>query len=238
MAASSFPLILCLETSTKVCSVALGQNGKLLALKESLDEKYSHSENLTLYIEDVCRQAAVSLQEIDAVAISKGPGSYTGLRIGVSAAKGLCYALNKPLIAVNTLEAMAAGQISNLKSKVSNLYCPMLDARRMEVYCAVYDENMKVVFPTSAIIVDENFISKVLYSQSSILNSQFIFFGDGAEKCKEKIAQPNARFVGNIFPSAQHLIPLAEKNFSEKKFEDLAYFEPFYLKDFVSGSAK
>src|SRR4051812_22300499 len=127
---------LCLETSTKSCSVALGQNGKLLALKESLDDKYSHAENLTLYIEDVCKQAKISLKYVDAIAVSKGPGSYTGLRIGVSTAKGLCYALDKPLIAINSLQAMAFGQISRLKTKDSGLLCPMIDARRMEVYCA------------------------------------------------------------------------------------------------------
>ncbi len=230
--------ILCLETSTKSCSVALGQNGKLIALKESIDAKHSHAENLTRYIEEVCRQARIHLKDIDAVAVSKGPGSFTGLRIGVSTAKGLCYALDKPLIGISSLEAMAAGQVSSLKSQVSSLFCPMIDARRMEVYCALYDENIKEICPASAEIVDENFISKVLSNKSHIshFTSPLYFFGDGAEKCKSQIKSTNAIFIDGINPSARFMIPLAEKYFDEKKFENLAYFEPFYLKDFFTPS--
>ena len=220
-------IILCLETSTKVCSVALGQNGKLLALKESLDEKHSHAENLTLYIEEVCSQAKISLNDIDAVAVSKGPGSFTGLRIGVSTAKGLCYALDKPLLAINSLEAMALGQVKSQKSKVKNLFCPMIDAKRMEVYCAVYDEQLNEIKKTSAEIIDENSFSDLL------VKNKIYFFGDGSEKCKAKIIHPNAIFLDNVNPSAQFMLPIAEKYFAEKKFEDVAYFEPFYLKDFV-----
>ena len=230
--------ILCLETSTKACSVALGQNGKLLALKESLDENYSHSENLTLFIEDVCKQAKIKLQDVDAIAVSKGPGSYTGLRIGVSTAKGLCYALDKPLIAINSLEAMAAGQISILNTQYPTLLCPMIDARRMEVYTAVYDEKMNEIFPTSAEIIDETFLSKIGNAQYSIHNTQYYFFGDGAAKCKQIISHPNAIFINDINPSAKSMLPIAEKYFSEKRFEDVAYFEPFYLKDFVDTSKK
>jgi len=221
------PKILCLETSTKVCSVALGQNGKLLALKESLDEKHSHAENLTIYIQEVCSQAKISLNDIDAVAVSKGPGSFTGLRIGVSSAKGLCYALNKPLIAINSLEAMAVGQNSRLKTKDSRLFCPMIDARRMEVYCAVYDERLNEIKKTSADIIDENSFADLLQKH------KMFFFGDGSAKCKSKIKNPNAVFIDDANPSAQFMIPIAEKYFGEKKFEDVAYFEPFYLKDFV-----
>ncbi len=220
-------LILCLETSTKACSVAIGQDGKLLALKESLDEKHSHAENLTLYIQEVCKAAKVSLNDIDAIAVSKGPGSFTGLRIGVSTAKGLCYALNKPLIAINSLEAMAFGQISNLKSQVSILFCPMIDAKRMEVYCAVYDEHLNEMKKTSAEIIDENSFSDLLQKH------KMIFFGDGAEKCKFKITHTNAVFIDNVHPSAQFMILIADNYFSEKRFEEVAYFEPFYLKDFV-----
>ena len=220
--------ILCLETSTKACSVALGKNGKLLALKESVDEQYSHAENLTLYIEDACKQANIRLKDVDAIAVSKGPGSFTGLRIGVSAAKGLCYALDKPLIAINSLEAMAAGCV-NLKAPTGNpksLFCPMIDARRMEVYCAVYDEKMNELKKTSADIIDADSFSDLLQK------GKVCFFGDGAEKCKGAISHPNAIFLEGVNPSAQFMLPIAERYFSEKKFEDVAYFEPFYLKDF------
>ncbi|MBI4945247.1 MAG: tRNA (adenosine(37)-N6)-threonylcarbamoyltransferase complex dimerization subunit type 1 TsaB [Bacteroidetes bacterium] len=222
-------LILCLETATKSCSVSLGQNGRVLALQESLDERYSHAENLTLYIEEVCKQAKLPLQKVDAIAVSKGPGSFTGLRIGVSTAKGLCYALEKPLIAINTLEAMAVSFI-NQKPETRNqkhVFCPMIDARRMEVYCAVFDEYLNEIRKTSADIIDENSFADLL------LKHKIIFLGDGAEKCRLKISHPNAIFINDIHPSARFMLPLAEKYFSEKKFEDLAYFEPFYLKDFV-----
>jgi tRNA threonylcarbamoyladenosine biosynthesis protein TsaB len=223
----AYPLILCLETSTKVCSVALGQNGKVLALKESSDEKYSHAENLTVYVQEVCKQAKISLKDIDAIAVSKGPGSFTGLRIGVSTAKGLCYALGNPLIGINSLEAMAEGQVKSQKLKVKSYFCPMIDAKRMEVYCAVYDEQLNKIRKTSAEIVDENSFFDLL------VKNKIYFFGDGAEKCKLQITHPNAVFIDNIHPSAQSMPAVAEKYFSEKKFEDLAYFEPFYLKDFV-----
>jgi len=223
------PLLLCLETATKACSVALAQK-MLLSLKESSDENYSHAENLTLYIQEVFKQADVDLKNVDAVAISKGPGSFTGLRIGVSTAKGLCYALDKPLIAINTLEAMAQGmstQILNSSSSLPTLFCPMIDARRMEVYCAVYDEQLNEIKKTNAAIIDETSFSELLKKY------KIIFFGDGAEKCKSKINHPNAVFIAAVQPSAQFMIPLAKKYFLEKKFEDIAYFEPFYLKDFV-----
>lgn len=223
--------ILCLETSTKACSVALGQNGKLLALKESTDEQYSHAENLTLYMEDVCKEANFRLNDVDAIAVSKGPGSFTGLRIGVSAAKGLCYALDKPLIAINSLEAMAAGCLRLPSSIIHfpSLFCPMIDARRMEVYCAVYDEKLNAVKETSADVIDERSFSALLEK------GKVYFFGDGADKCRSAITHKNAVFIENISPSAQFMIPIAEKYFTEKRFEDVAYFEPFYLKDFVGA---
>ena len=173
-------LILCLETSTKSCSVSLGQNKKLLALKESLDEKHSHAENLTLYIQEVCSQAKINLKDIDAVAVSKGPGSFTGLRIGVSTAKGVCYALNKPLIAINSLEAMAVEQISKHTPPSTHLFCPMIDAKRMEVYCAVYDDHLNEIKKTSAEIIDENSFSDLLRKH------KMFFFGDGSLKCKSQ----------------------------------------------------
>ncbi len=223
----SAPLLLCLETSTRVCSVALGQNGKAIALKESSDEKFSHAENLTVYIKEICHEEKISLRDIDAIAVGKGPGSFTGLRIGVSVAKGLCYALEKPLIAINSLEAMAVGQIINHKQQTSTLFCPMIDAKRMEVYCAIYDAQMNEIKKTSAEIIVENSFSDLLEK------NKMIFLGDGSGKCKTIITHPNSIFLTGISTSAKNMIPLAEKYFSENKFEDAAYFEPFYLKDFV-----
>jgi len=228
--------ILCLETSTKACSVALGRDGKLLALKESIDEKHSHAENLTIYIQEVCSEAKINFKDIDAIAISKGPGSFTGLRIGVSTAKGLCYALNKPLVAINSLRSLSLALSQGEGIKIlplgedlggAALFCPMIDARRMEVYCAVYDEQLNEIKKTSADIIDENSFADLLEKHT------MIFFGDGAAKCKSKITHSNAMFIDNIFPSAQFMIPIAGNYFAEKRFEDVAYFEPFYLKDFV-----
>lgn len=221
------PLLLCLETSTRSCSVALAKNGTLISLKESFDEKYSHAENLTVYIQNVCAQAKTDLKDIDAVAVSKGPGSFTGLRIGVSTAKGLCYSLNKPLIAINSLEAMAVQVSTSPFFKHKGLLVPMIDAKRMEVYCAVYDENMHEIKKTSAEIINEDSFSELLKGR------KIYFFGDGAEKCKAMITHPDAVFIQNIYPSAQFMVPVAEKYFFNKTFEDVAYFEPFYLKDFI-----
>lgn len=232
-------LILNLETATTVCSVSLAKDGKLLALKEQNGD-YSHAENLTVFIEDVCKQANISLKEVDAIAVSKGPGSYTGLRIGVSTAKGLCYSLDKPLIAVDTLQYMAIAQkllvnvtLSGVEESQSSLFCPMLDARRMEVYCAIYDLDGKQIKETAAEIIDE-------HSFSSLLNEHTIyFFGDGAAKCKETFSQnSNAIFINDVVPSAKNMISLSEQAYNAKQFEDVAYFEPFYLKDFVAGKKK
>ncbi len=361
-------LILNLETATTVCSVSLAKDGQLLALTEKNGE-YSHSENLTLFIEDVFQKSGFKLSDIDAIAVSKGPGSYTGLRIGVSTAKGLCYALNKPLIGINTLKhlslALSEGEgtlpshrtprffttgkldwttlISNAKqnraeqtetekiiwhhiranklgikfrrqhpidkyivdfvciekrliveidgkvhdfqkqedeertcelnkigfrvirfsnndvianidgvivsiqnelsSPITSLsfgegrgevfFCPMLDARRMEVYCAIYDSANNEIKPTSAEIIDE-------LSFSDLLKKNVIyFFGDGAAKCKNILSDnENARFIDGIFPSAKNMVSLSEQAFINKQFEDVAYFEPFYLKDFVAGKKK
>lgn len=241
--------ILNIETATKVCSVALAKDGGLLALKE-VNGDYSHAENLTVFIEDVCKQANVKLSDVDAIAVSKGPGSYTGLRIGVSTAKGLCYSLDKPLIAINTLEHLSCSlsthftsglngpppDLSNISLDIPNLpflSCPMIDARRMEVYCAVYDSASNEIISTTAKIIDEDSFSDLLEK------NRIFFFGDGASKCKEALSKnKNAIFLDDISPSAKDMIRLSEKAYSEKKFEDVAYFEPFYLKDFVAGKKK
>jgi tRNA threonylcarbamoyladenosine biosynthesis protein TsaB len=222
-------LILGLETSTKICSVAISKGDKLLALKEEGGE-YSHSEKLTVFIQNVLKEAGLNLDEIDAIAVSKGPGSYTGLRIGVSVAKGLCYALNKPLISVDTLQAMALG-VS--KQQESDLYCSMIDARRMEVYTALFDINNNVVEPVSAKIIDENSFSE------NLKENKVLFYGDGADKCKEVLStNSKAIFSEKGLPSAQYINRIALEKFNKKDFEDVAYFEPYYLKDFIATTPK
>lgn len=226
---SSGPLLLCLETSTRACSVAVVRDQVVLALKESADENYSHAENLTVYIQEAIVRAGVHMHDLDAVVAGKGPGSFTGLRIGISAAKGICYALNKPLIGLNSLEIMAHGVLADLPKVTPFLLCPMTDARRMEVYCAMYDAHGKTVKETAAEIIGPT-------SFSEQLNKQVVyFFGDGASKCKDILTHPNARFIDGILPSAKHMGDLAQRRFIKKEFEDLAYFEPFYLKDFIGA---
>ena len=223
-------LILSIDTSTKVCSVALHQDSKLLAVNELYTEK-SHSGMLTTLCENVVKYAGFSLKSLDAFAVAKGPGSYTGLRIGVSTAKGFCFALDKPLIAVNTLEAMAY-QLKDFYDE-THLLCPMIDARRMEVYCQVLDNQMNVISETEAKIIDE-------LSFSELLNeNQLVFFGDGATKCKAVITHKNAIFLNTeIHPSAKTVGLLATNSFEESLFENIVTFEPFYLKDFVGIQPK
>lgn len=224
-------LILNLETATTVCSVALAKDNQLLVLKE-VNGDYTHAENLTSFVEQATQEAGFSLTDVDAVSVSKGPGSYTGLRIGVSTAKGLCYALDKPLIALNTLEHSAYG-CAIKTGEADALFCPMIDARRMEVYCAVYDKLNKVIRSTAAEIIDEHSFHELLKKH------RIYFFGDGAEKCKSVLAKhSNAVFIDHLYPSASNMITLSEKSFNAKEFEDIAYFEPFYLKDFVAGKKK
>ncbi|WP_158827818.1 tRNA (adenosine(37)-N6)-threonylcarbamoyltransferase complex dimerization subunit type 1 TsaB [Mucilaginibacter lacusdianchii] len=221
-------LILQLETATTACSVALTDNGQLLAHKE-LNERNIHAEVITVFIEDVLKAAGKSYAQLDAVAVSSGPGSYTGLRIGVSTAKGLCFALDKPLIAVETLQAMADGMAAqNADSDI--LLCPMIDARRMEVYTAIFDATGKRIRPTSAEIIDENSFSDLLAEH------KILFFGDGAEKCKAVLqGNPNANFATDFVNSARYITTGAVAKFKNSDFEDVAYFEPFYLKDFIAG---
>lgn len=222
--------ILCIETASQVCSVSLSINGKFSGLKET-NEKNAHSSVLTRFIQELIRGNNILLSDLDAIAISMGPGSYTGLRIGVSTAKGLCYSLEKPLIAINTLESMTAGIIQQIQFdlKSDDLYCPMIDARRMEVYTALFTVDGNEYRKTSAKIIDESSFSDLLAKQ------RIIFFGDGANKCKAFLSHPNAIFYEEFLPSASHLTDLANKKIMNSEFEDVAYFEPFYLKDFVAG---
>ncbi len=221
-------IILNIETATKNCSVSLSKNEEILSLKELNEGKFSHSEKLHSFILEVLDSAGLSMGDLDAVAVSKGPGSYTGLRIGVSAAKGLCFALNKPLISVPTLENIAL-QIS---LKEDELAVPLLDARRMEVYSAVYDKDHRQIRATEAEIISET-------SFQGFLKKGIVYFvGDGAEKCKEVIRHDNARFLPSVYPSAREMAIIAARKFKSEDFEDVAYFEPFYLKDFVAGKPK
>jgi len=218
-------IILCIETSTRNCSVCLFDSNKIISFKENLSEKFSHSEMLTVLIKSMLEDKKVSINDLDAIAVSKGPGSYTGLRIGVSTAKGLCYGLNIPLISISTLHAMAYQGINLVKS---NYYCPMIDARRLEVYAAVFDSKANLVRDIQADIVDE-----VTYSL--FLDKKVVFFGDGSSKCKSLINHKNAIFLDGIYPSAKNMGAIAFNSFISKDYEDLAYFEPFYLKDFIAG---
>lgn len=219
-------LILQLETSTSSCSVALSLDGNVIAFRE-INERNAHAGYLTLFIEEVLAEAGVKMNELSAVAVSMGPGSYTGLRIGVSTAKGLCYALDIPLIAISTLKAMAHG-LKDLGVDKSVLYCPMIDARRMEVYSAVYSQQLEEILPVEARIIDENSFADLLESQ------QVVFFGDGAMKCQETLSKSsNAIFFPNFINSAKDFSTLALERFTRESFEDVAYFEPFYLKDFL-----
>lgn len=222
-------LILNIETSTEVCSVTIANNGELLHKKETL-EGLSHSELLTVFIEDLFVENNLKLSELDAVAVSKGPGSYTGLRIGVSVAKGLCYGLEIPLIAVNSLETM--GTHAAINSTENMLFCPMIDARRMEVYTALYNANGEEIKPVSAEIIEDDFLAEYLN------NNKILFFGNGAEKCKTKITHRNAIFNGPQKTSAQFMQKLTQEKYNKKEFEDVAYFEPFYLKNFVATIPK
>jgi len=221
-------IILAIETTTKNCSVALFDNGILVQLKERNSGDYSHAEQLTLFIKEVLRESNITLKEVDAIALSMGPGSYTGLRIGTSTAKGLCYALGIPLISISTLKAMAFGMS---KAQQSELLCPMIDAKRMEVFAAIYDKNNKEVREVRADIVDKE-------TYAEYFNKSVFFFGDGAIKCKQIINNTNAKFMEGIYPSAKDLGALSYQKFVNKDIEDVAYFEPYYLKDFVAGKKK
>lgn len=222
------PVILSLETSTDVCSVALHADGAVLG-QEEIHEPQIHAARLAPAIRNVTARAAVSFGDIQAVAVTSGPGSYTGLRIGTSTAKGLCYALDIPLIAVGSLDLLAfQGNAFNAQNA---LLCPMIDARRMEVYCLVADPALNVLEPTSARVIGESSFAELLNS------SKVLFFGNGAGKCKAVVRHHNAVFLDNVVPLASFLGLIAEKKFAAGDFEDLVGFAPFYLKEFVAKQA-
>ena len=221
-------IILNLETATTNCSVSISKGDQIIALKENNAENYSHSEQLHVFIKEALHGASLSFSDLDAIAISKGPGSYTGLRIGVSATKGLCFSLDIPLISIPTLESMA----HQVKLTEGELVIPVLDARRMEVYSCVYNSNYEEVRETRAEIIDEeSFAAYASYPKVYLI-------GSGAEKCRGALKHPNFEFDETIVPSAREMAPLAFKKFEAKQFEDVAYFEPYYLKDFVIQSKK
>ncbi len=229
-------LILNIETSSDSCSVALSRNGELYAFIQS-DEDRSHAHILTVLIEKLLAQNSITIADLDAVAVSKGPGSYTGLRIGVSVAKGICYGARKPLLAVNTLQAMMAGlklETTDFAARfpTNAVFCPMLDARRQEVYLAMFSKEGNLLKETTAEIITGDSFADILAKQ------QMVFFGSGAGKVKDIIQNPNALFVENFGLKASYLSSLAEEAWQNKKFEDVAYFEPLYLKDFVATVAK
>lgn len=224
--------ILHIETSTEVCSVAVSQDGLCVFEREDR-EGPNHAVKSGVFIDEALSHIDSQLLTLDAVAVSGGPGSYTGLRIGVSTAKGVCFGRDAQLISVPTLEVLCVPVLLQEKVKEDDaLLCPMLDARRMEVYAALFDRSLREVRPTQADIVDGD-------TYRAFLDERPVyFFGNGAAKCMEVINHPNARFIEGVVPLARWMFPLAERRFFDQKFEDVAYFEPFYLKDFVAKAAR
>lgn len=224
--------ILSIETSTTVCSVALSKDFAVEYYEESVDGP-NHASLLGMYVQRAMEFARAHEMMPDAVAVSCGPGSYTGLRIGVSEAKGLCLGLKKPLISVSTLQTMCCHVLfTQHELSDETLFCPMIDARRMEVYTALYDRALKEVQPVSAKIIDEHSF------QEELEQRPIVFFGDGAEKCQTVIRHPNARFIPNVKPSAHDMLSLAIRAYNAGHFEDVAYFVPFYLKNFIATQPK
>ena len=220
-------IVLNIETATTNCSVSLSKDGEILVLKEDNSAGYSHAETLHVFIAEVFKAANINPADIDAVAVSKGPGSYTGLRIGVSSAKGLCYALDKPLLAISTLESLAH------QLKIEDGYIiPMLDARRMEVYSAVYNAKLEPHREIKAEILNEESYTDLLKK------GKVHFIGNGVEKTKKLLDHPNAIFIEGKLPSANEMGALAEAKYKKSDIEDVAYFEPYYLKGFVAIKKK
>jgi len=230
-------LILNIETSADICSVALGREGKILDLLMGEEER-DHSRILTILIEKILKQNNLQMTDLQVVAVSEGPGSYTGLRIGVSTAKGIAYALKIPLLAVSTPGALAASVAAGIPDDVrkemgeKGLLCPMIDARRMEVYSALYDMKGDRLTEIEPHVIDENSYKK------ERARRKILFFGTGSEKCRKVFREETSLFLENISPRADRMIPLAEKQFINGVFADVAYFEPFYLKEFVATVPK
>lgn len=221
------PTIIHLETATEICSVAVSRGKTLLALAESHDGT-SHSKNLIVFVEQTLREAQLSVNQIDAVCLSAGPGSYTGLRIGAATAKGLCYSLNIPLIAVPTLESLAAAAQAAVAAP---RYCPMIDARRMEVFTALYDEQLHLITDVHAQIIDNQSFTEILEE------GQIVFAGNGMPKCRAILAPQKNAIFADVSLSAKNMIPLALQRFENQQFADTAYFEPFYLKEYVAAKS-
>lgn len=217
-------MILSLETSAKVCSVAIHDQGQLIATKEIHIEQ-SHASKLAVLVDEVIKESAIKLNQLTAVAVSSGPGSYTGLRIGTSTAKGLCFALDIPLLSIGSLELLAY-QLS--KQNPSNAcLCPMIDARRMEVYCEIVDSSLNVVQPIEAKVIEPSSFAELLAEK------EIIFFGDGSDKCKDQITHPNAKFVSGIYAAASEMGNPVYQRFLKQQLETVANFEPHYLKEFM-----
>lgn len=229
-------LILCIETGTDICSVAIARDGELISLRES-DEGRDHARQVAVFVDELLKENDLRPEELDAVAVGKGPGSYTGLRIGVSFAKGLCYGIQKPLVAIGSLDALTEVAREDYEAGILDIdgwdeavLCPMVDARRMEVYTQRFTSRGEALSEVSAeVITTESF------AVERVLEHPFVIFGNGAKKCEEVLS--GATWV-QVAPSARGLVRLAEEAFEKGQFEDLAYFEPFYLKDFVVTTSK
>ena len=229
-------LILAIETGTDICSVALARDGELIALRES-DEERNHAKKIAVFVDELLREYSIAADELDAVAVSKGPGSYTGLRIGVSFAKGLCYALNIPLISVDSLRSLAACLVEEHEAGIlevedwdNTMLCPMIDARRMEVYAELFDTNLA---PQSEVVAEV--VTDKSFFDVQLMRKKLLIFGSGAEKCQGVLEW--ADYV-EIAPSARGLCAEAERKLQAGEVEDVAYFEPFYLKDFIVTASK
>lgn len=226
--------LLTIETSTKACSLAMSQDGKLIFNRKETQAN-SHASLIGIYAWEAMQFVRKQDLRVDAIAVSAGPGSYTGLRIGVSEAKGLCYGLGIPLLAIPSLQVILSEMLrmaTPCAFSDNTLFCPMIDARRMEVYAALYDRNFTEKRPVQADIIDENSY------KSYMEKSPVVFMGDGMDKCKDVLKSPNALFVNGIQPTAEAMIPLAEHAYRKKEWVDVAYFEPFYLKEFQATIAK
>jgi tRNA threonylcarbamoyladenosine biosynthesis protein TsaB len=227
-------MILCLETVTPVCSVALCDRTGLIMVRESRENK-SHSTLLTIFIEELLKESGVRAEELEAVAVSKGPGSYTGLRIGVSVAKGIAYGASVPLIGIDTTRSMFNGLIASNKKYEANstsLFCPMIDAKRMEVYYSIFDSKGNVIKKTSAEVINEESFNEIPESV------EIVFFGDGAGKCRDMISHKNSFFDDDFMISATNMYKIVFEEYNAGRFEDVAYFEPYYLKDFITTTQR